>query len=372
MNTYTVVLRKDRLNKNGQAPILFVATLNREQVKLSTGITVNPKDWCAVSCTILKNTNNDLAIIKLNEIIAKADRYKYLLLLDSLCVSPSDFVKHVFEQKKEHLRHCFYSLATEIFETKNVCHERTEHYNVFIKQLRLYAPKLKVQEVNYSFCVKYFNWLELKYNNSANTKIQKLKILGLILNEAVRRGDITKNTITDYKIKGTKGKRTALTKEELQVIETKYIVNDLVPHLQNTLQCFLFMCYTGMRYSDMKKFSLTDVENNVIKIQQGKTQSWVHIPLLPQAQKLLANSELKVLSGQKLNQNLKTIVQSLNLTKAITCHIARHTFATIGLNTGVPLEVVSEVLGHKSLAVTRIYAKMNDTYKIEQMAKWGQ
>ena len=122
----------------------------------------------------------------------------------------------------------------------------------------------------------------------------------------------------------------------------------------------------------MKKFSLTDVENNVIKIQQGKTQSWVHIPLLPQAQKLLANSELKVLSGQKLNQNLKTIVQSLNLTKAITCHIARHTFATIGLNTGVPLEVVSEVLGHKSLAVTRIYAKMNDTYKIEQMAKWGQ
>lgn len=79
-----------------------------------------------------------------------------------------------------------------------------------------------------------------------------------------------------------------------------------------------------------------------------------------------------MLSNQKSNDNLKTITKGYTSIRGnVTCHVGRHTFATIGLNSGIPLEVVSEILGHSSTRVTKRYAKMLDGFKVLEMAKWG-
>jgi integrase/recombinase XerC len=97
----------------------------------------------------------------------------------------------------------------------------------------------------------------------------------------------------------------------------------------------------------------------------------VSIPLIDKAHALLPEYKFKVLTNQKTNLHLKKIKALCKIETNISCHVARHTFATIGLNCGIPLEVVSEVLGHSSTRVTKIYAKMLDEFKINELKKWS-
>ncbi len=75
-------------------------------------------------------------------------------------------------------------------------------------------------------------------------------------------------------------------------------------------------------------------------------------------------------SNQKANQFLKDIAKAAGISKPITMHMARHTFATYSLNIGMPLEVVQRVLGHSSVRTTEIYARIVNKTVEEQMKKW--
>ena len=70
---------------------------------------------------------------------------------------------------------------------------------------------------------------------------------------------------------------------------------------------------------------------------------------------------LPVISNQKINQYLLEIQKELKITKKMTCHVARHSFATNALEMGVPIETVSIALGHSSIKTTQIYAKVTET-----------
>ena len=77
---------------------------------------------------------------------------------------------------------------------------------------------------------------------------------------------------------------------------------------------------------------------------------------------------LPVLSNQKMNAYLKEIADLCEISKELTFHIARHTFATIvTLSNGVPIESVSKMLGHKSIKTTQHYAKILDKKVSEDM-----
>ncbi len=78
---------------------------------------------------------------------------------------------------------------------------------------------------------------------------------------------------------------------------------------------------------------------------------------------------LPVLSNQKSNAYLKEIADLCGITKNLTTHLARHTFATtVTLSNGVPMESVSKMLGHKSLKTTQHYAKILDRKVSDDMA----
>jgi integrase len=103
-----------------------------------------------------------------------------------------------------------------------------------------------------------------------------------------------------------------------------------------------------------------------------KTDTSSRIPLLPPAQAIIEKYKdfpgccdsghvLPVLSNQKMNAYLKEIADCCGISKNLTFHIARHTFATtITLSNGVPIESVSKMLGHRNLKTTQHYAKVLD------------
>jgi integrase len=105
----------------------------------------------------------------------------------------------------------------------------------------------------------------------------------------------------------------------------------------------------------------------------------VNVPLLPQALKILdkykanirslsGGKVFPVMSNQKVNSYLKEISEVCNITKNVTFHLAKHTFATtITLSNGVPIETVSKMLGHKKITTTQIYAKVVERKLKEDM-----
>jgi integrase len=156
--------------------------------------------------------------------------------------------------------------------------------------------------------------------------------------------------------------------------------------LDQVRDIFLFSCYTGLAYVDVKNLQRSQLTIGVdgekwIFTERKKTDTTTHIPILPQAMKLIKKYEdhpecenqgkvLPVLSNQKMNSYLKEIADLSGITKELTFHIARHTFATtITLANGVPIETVSKLLGHKSLKQTQHYAKILDNKISEDMKK---
>jgi site-specific recombinase XerD len=158
----------------------------------------------------------------------------------------------------------------------------------------------------------------------------------------------------------------------------------LIGRLEQVKDIFLFSCFTGLAYSDVKKLSKNDVVIGIdghkwIKIKRSKTDTRSSIPILPTASDILEKYEqhpevldqgklLPVLSNQKMNAYLKEIADVCAISKNLTFHLARHTFATtVTLSNGVPIESVSKMLGHKSLRTTQHYAKILDRKVSEDM-----
>jgi site-specific recombinase XerD len=150
-----------------------------------------------------------------------------------------------------------------------------------------------------------------------------------------------------------------------------------VPRINQVKDIFLFSCFTGLAYSDVKKMSYENIATGIdgekwLFINRTKTDTASRVPLLPTALDILDKYKdhpqcinkqklLPVLSNQKMNAYLKEIADLCEINKELTFHIARHTFATtVTLNNDVPIESVSKMLGHKNIRTTQHYAKLLD------------
>ncbi|MFN4764745.1 site-specific integrase, partial [Gillisia sp. Q332] len=136
---------------------------------------------------------------------------------------------------------------------------------------------------------------------------------------------------------------------------------------------FLFACYTGMSYIDVKHLTKDNLIKGVngkdwIYSRREKSQEPIKVPLLEKARGILYAYEnpiseflLPVYSNQKTNSYLKEIADLCKIPKKLSFHVARHTFATtVTLSNGVPIETVSKLLGHSKLSTTQIYARVLD------------
>jgi integrase len=177
--------------------------------------------------------------------------------------------------------------------------------------------------------------------------------------------------------------RQALTQAELDRIKNKEFPTDRLNFVRDI---FLFSCYTGLAYADAQKLKRTEIAPGIdgslwIFTNRQKTDTSSRIPLLPPALAIVEKYKdypacsnmglvLPVLSNQKMNAYLKEIADCCGITKNLTFHIARHTFATtVTLSNGVPLESVSKMLGHRNLKTTQHYAKVLDRKLSEDMGK---
>ena len=142
-------------------------------------------------------------------------------------------------------------------------------------------------------------------------------------------------------------------------------VKELEDSISRVRDLFVFQCYTGMSYSDLIKFNwnecFIDDGDYYIRDIRFKTGVEYFLMILPPAMDIIKkyNNKLPVISNQQYNLRLKVVGQMCGIEKSLTTHVARHTFATtITLSNGVPISIVSKMLGHTKIATTEQYAKI--------------
>lgn len=180
---------------------------------------------------------------------------------------------------------------------------------------------------------------------------------------------MAKNPFDQFQLKYNKYDREYLNERELELLEGTEFKSE---RLQRIKDCFVFSCYTGLSYIDVKELKETNIvkgiDNNYwIYTKREKTDELVKVPILPKAWKILEkyrhyptyNGLLPICSNQKVNAYLKEVAGACGVHKNITFHVARHTIATtVMLSNGVPIETVSKLLGHTKLSTTQIYARL--------------
>lgn len=203
----------------------------------------------------------------------------------------------------------------------------------------------------------YLNGLMAK-----NTAIHKMKVIKKILKIAMEEGYIR---AMPFKVKLVKDtlQYTPLSVDELRTIRSRQFETARMAQVRDV---FIFACYSGLAFTDLKNLTKDDMlidedgKEWIVKPRQ-KTKIISHIPLLPIAKELWEKYDYKlpVLTNQKYNSYLKELADVCGINKNLHSHLARHTFATILLNSGVDMVSVSKILGHSNSRITeKTYAQM--------------
>lgn len=250
------------------------------------------------------------------------------------------------------------------------CDEKTTFKDIDADWIEGFKEYLNTVEKNTYKRTKNKN-SELFQGLSQNSKVSYFNKLRACINQAFEERIIPVNPLRGVQgFKQEETERMYLTMDEVEKLaETPCNF----PYLKNA---FLFSCLTGLRKSDIEKLTWGDVfkegDRTRIIFRQKKTKGQEYLTINAKAEEYLGtrgeNNE-KVFAGFKYGSwvllELKRWVLSAGITKNITFHCARHTFAVSLLSKNVDIYTVSKLLGHRELATTQIYAKVMDQKKEE-------
>ncbi|MFD0964291.1 site-specific integrase [Pseudofulvibacter geojedonensis] len=364
------LLDRSKLNKQGKCPIKCRLTYLGKRKTFSTGQFIEPNKWFSKQQKA-KPPNKENNFINTQLSLIKQEINQAFLFLQ---VNQNQFdVDDIYLQYKGKNVKANKTLL-EVFQLHNdnmlrlVGKEYTNStYNKFVEAKKHTKNFIRHQ---YNKSDYLLNNLKLKFLNdfdfylkseknhkqiTINKSIQRVR---KIIKLALAEGYLTKDPFILYRPKKYKVKVVYLDTKELKKLE-EYSFTQV--RLQQVKDMFVFCCYTGLAYAEMTALSKDHIVdefdgNKWVKMYRKKTNSYVSVPLLPIALGVLYKYDLELprISNQKFNSYLKEIANIVGIEKKLTHHVARKTFATtVLLYNGVPMEVVSELLGHSKMNVTQ-------------------
>jgi site-specific recombinase XerD len=384
-------IKRSKPNAHGLVPIYMRLTVNGQRLENSTSRFVNPDHW-AVSAGKVKPGSGDAKSINTHLELLKKQAYDFQaeLMLKGMIVNTDNLrnkisgaeirkfsLLKVFQDHNDQIK----ALVGQQFAPGTLERYKTSlsHTIEFIKW-KFNVSDIDIRSVDHAFITEYEFYLRSVRKCNNNSAVKYIKNFGKIIRICLANGWIDKNPFINYKAKVKIVDRVFLTEVELHSIINKQVRTVRLKQIQDV---FVFCCFTGLAYADVKnlrKFHIVlSIEGDKkIVINRQKTGSRSVIPLLPIPEILLekysddpqclnSGQLLPVLSNQKVNEYLKELASLCGIEKEISFHTARHTFATMMLSNGVPIESLRQMLGHKDLKDTQHYAKILDCKIVHDM-----
>ena len=353
---------KDRKDKTGIIELYIRVGAKKKHI--STGIAVQKSKWNAKEQFIqgiqeAQAYNLSLAKLKIRviELISQMERDGMVNLSDL------DEALHINADSISFLEY----IRQRIHERKKTKAGSTiRKYYVFLKKLKEWKKIRYFNDITQSNIRKFDEYLR-DQDYMDETVYNYHKQLKLFINDAIVDGYINDNPYNKKRIylrRGTPNTHKYVDMDELGAIRKADIRNG---NLQRVRDLFVFQCYTGMSYIDIMSFDFTNTEEKdgvlVLSGKRIKTGIPYHFVILSEAKKILEkyNFTLPKISNQKYNDSLKLLAEKCDIDKPLSTHYGRRTAGMIMLNNGVPIGIVSRILGHASIKTTeKAYAFLLD------------
>lgn len=375
---------KRQSEQNGKVPIMGRITINGTISQFSCKMSVSPALWdtkgnkAAGKSVAAQRINEKLENIKTNigkqyQRICDRDSYVtaekvknawlgfgdgYQLLIETFDAYLKDF-----EEKRAGKDRAIGTL---------VCYRKARNYLAAFLRYEYKIEDIPFKELKREFIERYVVYLSTVRGmlpGSIHTPVKKLKLMTYT---AFKNGWITADPFAGFRISVTYRDRRFLSESELQAV-----MNVRLPNYKTAIvrDIFVFCCFTGLCYADVKKLSREDIHTDErgdmwIIDKRQKTGTQFRVKLLPVAKQLVEQYSRLQLPDDKvfpvkddnsMNMSLRHVARHAGLSFNPTTHTGRHTFATtVTLTQGVPLETVSKMLGHKHITTTQIYAKITN------------
>lgn len=385
------LIERNKINRLGQVPLRCRITYCGDRKIFSTGLFINLDNWNAQKQKAHPpNTDNSQINTQLSLIKQEINQAFLFLQIQGRDFNVEDIYRqfkgetikddksimeifnlHIAKQEK------LIGISTSRVSVRKFYQTRTHVKNFIFWKFKKHDYLLKDMKMSFLTEFEYYLKAEKRFEqNTVHKTIQRFKQMVKL---AVGLDFLDKDPFILYKNKRPKKQVIFLTQEELQLVEVHKFAS---VRLQQVADMFIFCCYTGLAFKEMSNLKKEDVFTGFdgkkwIKVYREKTKRTYEIPLLQKAIKLLSkyeNEEDKAfpkISNQRFNSYLKEVSEILEIPKKMTHHLARKTFAsTILLYNDVPMEVVSELLGHSEMQTTQNhYAKVVQKKVSEQIMK---
>lgn len=365
-NVKIVFERKKQVEKTGMGKIELFIYLSRGEKKYEVvGIsTTDSWESDALSKNIQAKMKHYEQIINamkmLGEEMTVENFNQHVLAEENPTKSENKVLFNGHDQRQNFVEWC-----RERLEQENLAKNSIKDINVALNFVESSGLLKTFADLTVANVVAFDNWLRLPKNKSDYTIHGYHKKIGKYCRLLWRLDMISSNPYDHVKFpKGNNKERNPLTEDELIRMRNLKCKG----HLDCARDLFIFMAYTGLAFADMEIFdfdTMTEQREDYTYIdgERVKTGSNYFTPILPPAMEVLKKYDYKlpVRSNQKINDYLHIIESDLHLNKPVTCHIGRHSFATLMLSYGFTLEEVKKMLGHKDIKTTQIYAKLSSS-----------
>lgn len=363
--------------KDGKSAVYLKVSFGIHVVKLQTGIAVELSNFDKSTGEVISQTKGEQSAsdsnLILRQLIADVNEVFVKARLSDIELTPGRF--HQMLKTSNDTRDLIkYAENTSLYflKTKRITSETYKHYKVMIGKLQQFAKggTLPFSEFDNKWFDKWNLFLKNK-RLSTNTIWSQHKLLKSIIRHAmIDDGIVCVDPFKGKKITQSEGKFPALTVNEVVKLKSAYINGSLPIHMKKELRRFLFMCFTGLRISDVYNLRKDQLIGDILVVTPQKTKRFdkvLQVKLNSIALQMFEdecaeNEEHYLLfrvNPMPGNRCLKEIGERLSIPKKLSHHVGRVTFTNLLLENDTELTVVKDLLGHADIRTTMKYQRQN-------------
>ena len=391
MSSIKLILRKNKLDKSGEAPLYLRVIKDRKTKFISLSLKLNPIEWDEDRQKVKKNHSNSA---RLNAYISKkvADAKGEVADLERRNLSTSARkLKEAIKGKpltnffEYSYNRCEKQKDTLAFSTYNTYKNYLKKFETFVGH-----RDLMFEDITVTTLKDYASYCSSKLGNNNTTINFSLKIMQIMFKEAQREDLIPIDLFpfNKFKVKKEMSTRRYLTAEQFQGFMDLEVSSQYKAQVIKDM--FIFSVFVGgLRFGDMIELKWKNYDKKAGRITKiiRKTGRQHSVKMGQKAIDILENYSHKdqkqediifpfagiddayftdkehrsLLTGRATALNsmyLKRMGEELELPFKLSFHISRHTFATRALNKGMRIEHVSKLMDHSDIGITQVYAKI--------------
>jgi len=377
MSTPKVYLNEDYTKKDGTCAVYILVHLGGKSLKFNTGVSCDPDNFDAQTSRkkgkSKKVSDDNLTIerglARMNDIFV---RYR----LQGETLTPEVLKK---EWKNPARRVNFFAWMDEALKARKgeLADSSLKQHKSLKSKMEKFRKKLAFADIDADYIEQFRRFLKVTMKNDLNTIHNNLKNLKAYLNIARRQGVISENPFDNVKLKRSAPERIFLTEDELNALWTMYEKRKLPDTHHYVLRHFLFMCFTGIRISDLIALTFDGIFDDTLFYfpikTHGVSKKAAKVPLNKYAKQLIADEGrttgkvFKLISEQRMNLKIKEIALGAKIPKKLSNHSGRHTFATLYLSKTKDLTGLQRMLGHSNVSQTMVYVHIVEEMMNDEM-----